>query len=105
MFGNAAWMSWALFTFFEPTKIPANLWLFLAELSKTTTVNKLLMITIPVTIFGIMRYENLIFQGRAEAPEKLLLTDRALVTSVIVWTVLVIFILYGGLPLNWGLLK
>lgn len=95
MFGNAAWMSWALFTFFEPTKIPPQLWLFLAEISKTTTINKLLMITIPVTIFGIMRYENLIFEGRAEAPEKLLLTDNALVTSVIIWVGLVVFILYG----------
>lgn len=99
MFGNAAWMSWALFTFFEPTRIPPSLWLFLAELSKTTTINKLLMITIPVTIFGIMRYQNLIFEGRSEAPEKLLLTDVPLVASVVIWVGLVIFILYGGLPI------
>ncbi len=97
MFGNAAWMSWALFTFFEPTRIPPSLWLFLAELSKTTTINKLLMITIPVTIFGIMRYQNLIFEGRSEAPEKLLLTDIPLVASVAIWVGLVIFILYGTL--------
>lgn len=96
MFGNAAWMSWALFTFFEPTQVSTNLWLFLAEISKATAINKLLMVTIPVTIFGIMRYENLIFQGRAEAPEKLLLTDKPLVTSVVLWVVLVIFILYGA---------
>ncbi len=96
MFGNAAWMSWALFTFFEPTQVTTHVWLFLAELSKATAINKLLMITIPVTIFGIMRYENLIFQGRTEAPEKLLLTDKALVTSVIIWVLMVTFILYGG---------
>ena len=100
MFGNAAWMSWALFTFFEPTRVPPNLWLFLAELSKTTTINKLLMVTIPVAIFGIMRYENLIFEGRSEAPEKLLLTDSALVASVVVWVGMVIFILYGGVPIG-----
>ncbi len=96
MFGNAAWMSWALFTFFEPTQTTTHVWLFLAELSKATAINKLLMVTIPITIFGIMRYENLIFQGRAEAPEKLLLTDKALVTSVILWVMVVTFILYGG---------
>ncbi|OGM55665.1 hypothetical protein A3F62_02480, partial [Candidatus Woesebacteria bacterium RIFCSPHIGHO2_12_FULL_44_11] len=83
MFGNAAWMSWSLFTFFESPKATTPVWLFLAELSRTTTVNKLLMITIPVTIFGIMRYEALIFKNKAEAPEKLLLTDAALVTSVV----------------------
>jgi 4-hydroxybenzoate polyprenyltransferase len=96
MFGNAAWMSWALFTFFESPRVVTNLWLFLAELSNTASINKLLMITIPVTIFGIMRYESLIFAERSEAPEKLLLTDKSLVVSVAVWIVLVVWILYGG---------
>jgi hypothetical protein len=44
-----------------------------------------------------MRYESLIFEGRSEAPEKLLLTDKALVISVLLWLGLVIWILYGGL--------
>lgn len=96
MFGNAAWMSWSLFTFFESPKASMPLWLFLAELSRTTTINKLLMATIPVTIFGIMRYQSLIFENRAETPEKLLLTDKALITSVVVWVAMVIWILYGG---------
>lgn len=96
MFGNAAWVSWALFTFFESPKASLDLWLFLAGLSKTTTINKLLMITIPVVIFGIMRYEYLIFAGKSEAPEKILLTDKALITAVVIWTTLIIWIFYGG---------
>ncbi len=100
MFANAAWMSWALFTFFESPKVPLNLWLFLAEFSRTTTINKLLMITIPVTIFGIMRYQALIFEGRSEAPEKVLLTDLPLVTSVVIWTMMVVWILYGNLTFS-----
>ncbi len=99
MFGNAAWMSWALFTFFESPQATLPVWLFLAELSRTTTVNKLLMITIPVVIFGIMRYESLIFEGRSEAPEKILLTDGSLITSVFLWVGLVIWILYGGISI------
>ena len=83
MFANAAWMSWALFTFFEsPTP--------------ETTVSKLLMATIPIAIFGIMRYEALIFENRSETPEKLFLTDKALVGSVILWLGMVVWILYGG---------
>ena len=97
MFGNAAWMSWALFTFFESPRASLPVWLFLAELSRATTVNKLLMVTIPVAIFGIMRYESLIFEGRSEAPEKLLLTDVALISSVVLWLGLVVWILYGGI--------
>ncbi|OGM31869.1 hypothetical protein A2803_01125 [Candidatus Woesebacteria bacterium RIFCSPHIGHO2_01_FULL_44_21] len=96
MFGNAAWMSWALFTFYESPRVVTNLWIFLAELSNTASINKLLMITIPVTIFGIMRYESLIFAERSEAPEKLLLTDKGLIISVFIWVFLVVWILYGG---------
>lgn len=97
MFGNAAWMSWALFTFFESPQVNKPVWVFLAEISKTASVNKLLMITIPITIFGIMRYESLIFKGRSEAPEKILLTDKALVASVVLWASVVVWILYGGI--------
>lgn len=96
MFGNAAWMSWALFTFFESPRVAMPIWLFLAELSKATTINKLLMATIPVTIFGIMRYESLIFAEKTEAPEKLLLTDWPLIFSVVLWVVMVVWILYSG---------
>jgi 4-hydroxybenzoate polyprenyltransferase len=96
MFGNAAWMSWSLFSFFESPKASTPLWVFLAEISKTITVNKLLMTTIPVVIFGIMRYQSLIFAGKTERPEKLILTDTALVFAVLIWTVMVIWILYSG---------
>jgi len=96
MFGNAAWMSWALYTFFESPKASLPVWLFLAEISRTTTVDKLMMVSIPVVIFGIMRYEALIFEGESEVPEKLILTDKALIISIVLWLVLVILILYGG---------
>jgi 4-hydroxybenzoate polyprenyltransferase len=97
MFGNAAWMSWALFAFFESPSATTPVWLFLAEISRTTTISKLLMLTIPVVIFGIMRYEALIFENRSEAPEKLLLTDKPLIASTALWVGIVIAILYGGI--------
>jgi 4-hydroxybenzoate polyprenyltransferase len=97
MFGNASWMSWALFTFFESPRASVPFWLVLAELSKTTTVGKLLMFTIPVTIFGIMRYESLIFEDKSETPEKLLLTDKMLIIAFFLWIILVYWVLYGGI--------
>lgn len=97
MFGNASWMSWSLFTFFESPKASVPFWLVLAELSKTTAVGKLLMFTIPITIFGIMRYESLIFQGKSETPEKLLLKDKSLTIAVFLWIVIVYWILYSGI--------
>lgn len=96
MFGNAAWMSWSLFTFFESPPADLEVWLFLAEISKATTISKLLMATIPLVIFIIMRYQSLIFQDRAEAPEKLFLTDIPLITGVSIYIGMVLAILYGG---------
>ncbi len=97
MFGNASWLSWSLFTFFESPKASLPFWLVLAELSKTTAIGKLLMLTIPITIFGIMRYESLIFQGKSETPEKLLLTDKALIAAVFLWVIIVYWVLYSGI--------
>lgn len=94
MFGNAAWMSWSLFTFFESPPVSLPVWLFLAEISRTTTISKLMMATIPIVIFGIMRYESLIFEDRSETPEKLLLTDIPLISSILLWTISIIGILY-----------
>jgi 4-hydroxybenzoate polyprenyltransferase len=100
MFGNASWMSWALYTFFESPKAALPFWLVLAELSKTTTVNKLLMLTIPITIFGIMRYESLIFENKSETPEKLLLTDKSLIIGVLLWVVVVYWVIYSGVAVS-----
>jgi 4-hydroxybenzoate polyprenyltransferase len=99
MFGNAAWMSWALFTFFESPSASLPVWLMLAEVSKTTTINKLLMITNPIVIFGIMRYEHLIFQGKSERPEKLLLSDPYLIIAALSWLIIVYYIFYGGIAI------
>lgn len=101
MFGNAAWMSWALYTFFESPTPSTQVWLILAEISRTTTISKLTMVTIPVVIYIIMKYEALIFENRSEAPEKLFLMDKGLIGSVAVWLFLVLWILYGGLVIGY----
>ena len=100
MFGNATWMSWSLYTFFESPKASLDFWLVLAELSRATTINKLMMLTIPIVIFGIMRYEALIFEGKSEAPEKLLLSDKGLIIAVTLWVTLVYWIIYSGVSIS-----
>jgi decaprenyl-phosphate phosphoribosyltransferase len=97
MFGTASWISWSLFTFYESPKAGTPLVLFLSEISRATTISKLLMVTIPITIFGIMRYQLLIFEEKTEAPEKVLLKDPLLLISGISWLLIVVIIYYGGL--------
>jgi len=96
MFANSAWLAYALFTFFSPPVIINQHLSLLSILPMTLAgTNKLLMLTVPFVIFGIMRYMMIIYQGnRAEVPERVLLSDKPLLTSVISWGVLLILILY-----------
>ncbi|MBU1127103.1 UbiA prenyltransferase family protein [Patescibacteria group bacterium] len=97
MFANSAWLAYALFTFFAPPPIIREKPDALLKLPLAFSgINKWLMITIPVVIFGIMRYLKIIYEGeKAESPEKALLSDKALLISVIIWAFLVVVILYG----------
>lgn len=97
MFATSSYLSWALYTFnfYEqaPSLVPSSLVL----LSRTLTINKWLMATIPVVIFGVMRYIRIIYDGaRAETPEKVILSDLPLLMSVAIWGAMVVAVLYLG---------
>lgn len=97
MFAASAWLSWALFTFFEsPPVVLESPTLYRILPLTISGTNKLLMITIPLVIYGIMRYQSIIFQGaKAESPERVLLSDKPLLGSVLLWGIIVVWILYG----------
>ncbi len=61
----------------------------------TLITEKWLMITVPVVIYGVMRYMQLIYEkNEGESPHKVLLSDQPLLTSVAIWVVMVVGILY-----------
>ncbi len=97
MFATAAWMSWALFTFnfYEQAAPELASPVGLGIISRTLTINKWLMVSIPVVIFGIMRYLRVVYDGsRAETPERVILSDTPLLATVAVWGLIVITVLY-----------
>ena len=97
MFATSTWLSWALFTFFEPTlPIVRTFPELFAGLPLTFSgTNKWLMVTIPVVIYGVMRYLRIIYDGsKAESPERVLLSDKPLLSAVVIWGVMVVGILY-----------
>ena len=98
MFSTAAFLSWALFTFnFYDQAGVIGPQMALPLASRTLTINKWLMATIPVVIFGIMRYLRVIYDGsRAESPERVILSDGPLLLSVVSWGLIVIGVLYGS---------
>ena len=53
------------------------------------------MLTIPMVIYGVARYLYVIYEKKeAESPERVLLNDKPLFTTTLLWVLSVIFILY-----------
>ncbi len=100
MFSTATWVTYALFSFNHPPIIPRGRVLtFMADLPRTLISEKLLMITTPFVIYGVMRYLQLVYEkNEGESPERVILSDKPLMTVGIIWIVLVIGLLYyiGG---------
>jgi len=96
MFANSTWLSYALFTFLQPplSARPRISGLF-DNFALPFTQAKFLMATIPIVIYGVMRYLYIIYEKKeGESPERVLLTDAPLLFTVILWMLMVLFIIY-----------
>jgi 4-hydroxybenzoate polyprenyltransferase len=96
MFATGTWITYALFTFNHPKIVPDGKALrIISILPKTLVSEKWMMITIPFVVYGIMRYLQLIYEkNEGESPERILLSDKPLIATVLVWGVMVIGVLY-----------
>lgn len=96
MFANTTWLTYALFSFLHPAfQAEGKVLKLFSLLPRTLIAEKWLMITVPVVIYGVMKYMQLIYEStKGESPHKVLLSDRTLITTVGLWGVMVIFLLY-----------
>lgn len=95
MFANSTFITYAFYTFLER---PAQVGFFFKGYTDFATElpeRKWMMITIPFVLFGIMRYMQLIYEGKGESPEKVLTSDMPLLTTVILWSASVFLVIYG----------
>ncbi|MFA5932678.1 MAG: decaprenyl-phosphate phosphoribosyltransferase [Microgenomates group bacterium] len=95
MFANSAWLTYALFAFQQsPVALRHNIFgLDIGSLPFAEA--KYMMITVPLVIYGVMRYLYVIYEKKeGESPEKVLLTDTPLLSIVISWLIMVIVIVY-----------
>ena len=86
MFANSAWVTYAFYTFLQrPPVLKNRIGTFFDQYNlESLQEKKWLMVTIPLVIYGIMRYLLLIYEkNEGESPEKVLLTDKALMTTAI----------------------
>jgi 4-hydroxybenzoate polyprenyltransferase len=99
MFANATWLSYALFAFQNEFVRPSGSvgWVY-TFLPRALQSEKLLMLTLPFVIFGVMRYLLLVYEdNKGESPENVLLRDKPLLATVFWFGVSVLLIIYGPL--------
>lgn len=97
MFANTTWLTYALYAYQREEFTPTDTLLkSVTILPRTFTSEKWLMLTVPIVIYGVMRYLQLVYESnQGESPERVLLRDKPLLTSVVIWGLTVMFIIYG----------
>jgi 4-hydroxybenzoate polyprenyltransferase len=86
-------ITYSLFTFNE-ISVSRNLG-FSTLLPETLATPKWLMVTIPLVVYGVFRYLYLIYEKKeGESPERVLLQDLPLLSTVVVWGIIVTGIVY-----------
>lgn len=96
VFATSTFISYALFTFLESQSgFKISLGVLMPEFLPDFLQRKWLMITILPVVYGLMRYLQDIYEKHeGESPEKVLLSDIPLLSTVCIWMFLVIVIIY-----------
>lgn len=86
-------VTYALFTFqVSPQHVNPDLVSFLPSIIRSP---KWMMLTIPIVIYGVARYLYVIYEKEeGESPERVLLKDKALLTTVVLWGLSVMAIIF-----------
>lgn len=100
IFATSTFISYSLFTFLEyPGGYKLSLGLLLPDFFSSFFQKKWLMITIIPVVYGLMRYLQDIYEkNEGESPERVLLSDFALLIDVIIWAILVVVLIYFVAP-------
>ncbi len=96
MFATATWLTYALFAFqHESSRSDSDFATLYTFLPKTLHSQKLLMLSLPFVIFGVMRYLQLVYESnQGESPERVLLNDRPLLITAALFGIVVMTVIY-----------
>lgn len=96
MFANSTWLTYAFFAFLQPPIVARTSVVSLFDQLDIPVIEaKYLMATVPVVIYGVMRYLYIIYEKKeGESPERVLVTDKPLLSAVILWLSMTIGIIY-----------
>lgn len=95
-FGTATIIAYATYAYVEkPPQITTVLSPFMNQYLPGFEGRKWLMITIPLTVYGIARYAQLLYErAEGERPEKIITTDIPLIVTIGLWGVIIISLIY-----------
>lgn len=96
MFANSTWLTYAFFAFLQPPIVAKNaISTLFVGFNIPFAEAKYLMATVPVVIYGVMRYLYIIYEKKeGESPERVLLSDSPLLITVTSWLIIVVGIIY-----------
>src|SRR3989344_1418182 len=95
MFANSTFITYSYFTFLARPVTEGFFFRNYMDFAPELPERKWMMITIPFVLFGIMRYMQLIYEGKGESPEQILTSDFPLLSTVILWVASVFVVVYG----------
>ena len=89
-------LAYAFFTYVDrPPQIKTLLSDSLSNLVPTFEVRRWMMVTIPLVVYGVSRYAQLLYvREEGERPEKIVTTDKPLIITMFLWGLMVIGIIY-----------
>lgn len=96
MFGVLTITSYSLYTFLEnPPLIKTALSEYFSTIYPNVETRKWFMITIPIVVYGIVRYAQLLYEkDQGDAPEKIITQDKPLIFAILLWGLIVVSLIY-----------
>lgn len=88
--------TYSLYTFLEsPPLIETPISELFSPFLPNFEARKWFMITIPLVVYGIARYAQLLYEKeQGEAPEKVITQDVPLITTILLWGLIVVSLIY-----------
>ncbi|MEI6532722.1 MAG: UbiA prenyltransferase family protein [Candidatus Roizmanbacteria bacterium] len=95
-FATATIIAYSFYTYFEPPpRIEVPIFRAFVDAFPGFEARKWMMISIPLIVYGISRYAQLLYdRAGGERPEKVITTDKPLIITIFLWGVVVIGLIY-----------
>ncbi len=96
IFATSTIIAYATYTYVEkPPEVHTILSPLMIDLFPGFEARKWMMVTIPLVVYGISRYAQLLYErDEGERPEKLITTDIPLITTIVLWAISIVLLFY-----------